>query len=530
MHDLLPNLLFQAAEQRPDGLAISHRDEARSWAELLRDAEGVAGWLRATGLREGDRVGLLTSDPHVHVAAYFGAILAGGLAVPLNAQNSPRGLRTLLADAEPSHLVADVKVLPAIEEAVRTCVSIRAVAVTQAPSERGALDVVPFDEVRRSPPAPRSVGRRDTDPAVVLYTSGTTAEPKGVVLSHRNLLANTRSIVKYLRLVPDDRVMHVLPLFYSYGNSVLLTHIAAAGSIVVSPFTFPSVVLEQMERREVTGFSGVPSTYAVLLEHGAFAEPRFPRLRYLTQSGAPMSVALVHRILDAFPRVELFLMYGQTEASTRLTWLPPAEARRRPGSVGKAIDGVEIDLLDAQGRPVAPGEIGEVVARGDNVMLGYWRRDDLTAEVLRGGRLFTHDLARRDDDGYLHLAGRKSDFMKSAGHRIAPGEIEEVLREHPAVREAGVVGVPDEIAGDAIEACVVLVALGAATEKQLVNHCRSLLPAFKVPRRIHMRSALPTTATGKLRRAVLRAELEALSTGPSDGASAGPKRNPGAIA
>jgi len=325
------------------------------------------------------------------------------------------------------------------------------------------------------------------------------------MLSHTNLVTNTESIITYLRLTDKDRVMAVLPFFYSYGNSIMLTHFAVGGSMVVNQnFLYPNVILEEMVAQEVTGLSGVPSTFAILLNRSAIQNYSFPKLRYITQAGAAMSATLACRLLQVFPGVEIFIMYGQTEASPRLSYLPPEDLSRKPGSIGVAIPGVRLLLLDGYGHSVAKGEIGEIVAQGDNIMAGYWKRPEETAKVLRPEGLWTGDLARMDDEGYLFMISRKSDMIKSGSHRIAPKEIEEVILEHEAVYEAAVVGIDDEILGESIKACIVLKEGMDVASKDILRHCRKNLQAFKVPHQIVFYNQLPKTATGKISKGELR--------------------------
>ncbi|MBE0616967.1 MAG: AMP-binding protein, partial [Proteobacteria bacterium] len=341
--------------------------------------------------------------------------------------------------------------------------------------------------------------------AKIIYTSGTTGEPKGVMLRHRNLVANVRSIVEYLGLTERDRVMAVLPFFYVYGNSVLLTHAAVGGSLVVNQsLMYPNVILEQMTAEGVTGFSGVPSTFAILLNRSSIREHRFPALRYVTQAGGAMSPKLACEVREVLPQTDVFIMYGQTEASARLSYLPPADLLRKAGSIGRAIPGVRLQVLRPDGSPAGVGEVGEIVAQGDNVMAGYWGKPEETAQVLRAEGLWTGDLAKTDEEGYLYIVSRKSDMIKSGAHRIAPKEIEELIQEHPAVHEVAVFGVDDEILGEAIHACAVLKGGVRCTEKELTRFCRENLPAFKVPHKVEFRDDLPKTASGKIRKEELR--------------------------
>jgi acyl-CoA synthetase (AMP-forming)/AMP-acid ligase II len=295
--------------------------------------------------------------------------------------------------------------------------------------------------------------------------------------------------------------MAVLPFFYSYGNSIMLTHIAAGGTLVVNQsFMYPNVILQQMVDHRVTGFSGVPSTYAILLNRSAIGKFRFPDLRYLTQAGAAMSPALAKKLQAVFPGTEIYIMYGQTEASARLAYLEPDELVRREGSIGKAIPGVTLILRDKEGKEVRTGRTGEIVARGENIMAGYWQHPGQTGEVLRREGLWTGDLARQDTDGFFYIVSRKSDIIKSGSHRIGPREIEDTLAEHPAVHEAAVVGIADEILDERILACIVLKDGVECGEKELIKYCRKELPAYKVPQEVHFLKELPKTATGKIRK------------------------------
>jgi acyl-CoA synthetase (AMP-forming)/AMP-acid ligase II len=347
--------------------------------------------------------------------------------------------------------------------------------------------------------------RAECDLAQIIYTSGTTGKPKGVMLRHSNLVANSQSIISYLELTDNDRGMAVLPFFYSYGNSVLLSHLLVGASLVVNQsFMYPNLILDQMIKHEVTGFSGVPSMFALLLNRSAVSQYSFPKLRYLTQAGAAMSPTLARRVQKVFPTARIYVMYGQTEAAARLAYLDPDCIEERAGSIGKAIPGVNLRLLDGNAKPVVPGETGEIVARGSNIMAGYWKKPQETKEVLTGEGLWTGDLAYQDDDGYFYIVSRKGDIIKSGGHRIGPQEIEDVLYEHPAVHEVAVVGIADEILDERIRACVVLKDGGNCDIKELLKHCRKDLPAYKVPHEIVFLEQLPKTATGKIKKIELR--------------------------
>jgi acyl-coenzyme A synthetase/AMP-(fatty) acid ligase len=259
-----------------------------------------------------------------------------------------------------------------------------------------------------------------------------------------------------------------------------------------------------MLQEQVTGFAGVSSTFAMLLHRSAVRNYTFPSLRYLTQAGDAMAPNLAVALKEIFPGVDIFVMYGQTEASPRLSYLPPEDILRKPGSIGKAIPGVTLRLLDQAGNSVAAGEIGEIVAQGENIMAGYWKRPEESSRVLTSEGLRTGDLARMDEEGYLYFISRKGDIIKSGSHRIAPKEIEEIILGHKAVKEIAIIGVEDEILGETLKACVALKGGYHCTDKEIKRLCRHNLSGFKVPRLVDFYSELPKTATGKICKEKLR--------------------------
>jgi acyl-CoA synthetase (AMP-forming)/AMP-acid ligase II len=293
--------------------------------------------------------------------------------------------------------------------------------------------------------------------------------------------------------------MVVLPFFYSFGNSVMLTHIAAGATMIVhQSMMYPKVVLDIMQRENVTAISGVPSTFVMLFSTPLVKQYSFPCMRYFAQAGGPLAHKFALEMKNTFPEVDIYIMYGQTEASPRLSYLHPDDFYRKPGSVGKAIPGVTLKLLDTKGRSVQAGDVGEIVACGQNIMQGYWKDPGRTAMVLRKEGLWTGDLAKTDEEGYLYIVGRKSEMIKSGAHRIAPKEIEEIMLEHHAVKAAAVFGVTDEILGEIIVACIISKTGGDCDKKALFLHCKQNLPGFKVPKHICFVENFPTTGNGKI--------------------------------
>jgi acyl-CoA synthetase (AMP-forming)/AMP-acid ligase II len=347
----------------------------------------------------------------------------------------------------------------------------------------------------------------DLDLASIIYTSGSTGRPRGATLSHLNVMSNVRSIVEYLGLGRADRVMAVLPFHYVYGKSVLNTAVAVGATLVIeNRFQYPTTALDTLERERCTGFSGVPSTFAILMDRTNFAERALPDLRWVTQAGGGMSPALTRRVYEALRGRQLWVMYGATEASARLAYLPPAELPARIGSIGRAIPNVELTVRRGDGAECDVDETGELCARGANVMVGYWNDPDETARALGPHGYRTGDLARRDADGWLWLVGRAKDMLKVGGHRVAAKEIEDAIVEHPAVSEAAVIGVPDELLGDRLEAFVVLRQDAALDAAGLGLFLKERLPAYKIPSAIEIRDDLPRNASGKVMKETLRAE------------------------
>jgi acyl-CoA synthetase (AMP-forming)/AMP-acid ligase II len=341
-------------------------------------------------------------------------------------------------------------------------------------------------------------------PALVLYTSGSTGKPHGVIQTFRNVDANTRSIVEYLRLTAEDRALLTLPLFYCYGRSVLQTHLFTGGSVFLDDrMAFPRTIMQDLSSEECTGFAGVPLTYELIRRQVDLRAIRFPRLRYVTQAGGAMAPDTIAWARAAFHPASLFVMYGQTEATARLSYLPPDQAAAKPGSIGIAIPGVELRVVDQHGSELPPGEVGELVARGQNVTPGYLDEPAETRAILHDGWLWTGDLAYRDSDGFFFHYGRAKEILKIGGHRVSPVEIERVIALHPGVAEAGVLGIRDALLGEAAKAIVVPKSGARPSAADLARFCRERLPANQVPVSFVLVKTLPRNEAGKLLRADL---------------------------
>ena len=346
---------------------------------------------------------------------------------------------------------------------------------------------------------PRPIMHED-DIAVIIYTSGSTGTKKGVMLTHKNLIANTRSIIDYLKLTESDRICVVLPFFYCYGASLLHTHIRVGGSIVLSQKPFLGSVIKDIDNYQCTGFAGVPSTYQILINKTAFLSEKFPSLRYFTQAGGQLPNKYITILSEHFPEKKFYVMYGATEATARLSYLPPECLKAKMGSIGKGIPGVTLAVLNEKGLPVKPSETGEIAAKGDNIMLGYFNDPEGTKAVLRNGWLYTGDLATIDDDGFIYVVGRSKNIIKSGGYRISPNEIENEILSLEKVRGCVIIGIPDEIMGEAIVAVIPSSNTMDNNDlrKEILTHCNQRLPSYKVPKKIIFVDEYPLNSSNKM--------------------------------
>lgn len=469
--------------------AVGYKSDRLTYADLRLLVDSRKSQLAKGGLSEQERVIVWMENSPEYVATYLAVLELGGIVVALHPQTTAEEVVRIIGHVGGAALV----VSPTVKRWTMSdfeSLGLRFVLVGED------IDRMDYRDAGYEVP---------DDVAQIIYTSGSTGRPKGVVLTHKNLTANTRSILEYLQLRADDSVMAVLPFVYAYGNSVMLTHLFVGGALVIeNNMLYPHVVLDAMIKTGVTGFSGVSTTYAVLLNHSNLKSYAFPALRYLTHAGGPMPSELLSRIRMAFPEQRMFLMYGQTEASARLTYLPPELLDVKKESAGRAIPGVALKIVREGGVTARPGEVGEIWASGDNIMQGYWRDPELTMGILQDGWLHTGDLGRLDDEGYLTIVGRNNEMIKAGSYRISPTEIEEVLLQHQEIQEAGVVGIDDPILGQKICAIVTLKEAGTLSDQDLMAYCAQRLVQYKRPRVVAIVPALPKSPSGKILRERLR--------------------------
>lgn len=503
------------ARRRPDAPAISSRTARLSYGELDERTRRLAARFAADGLGDGDRVLVALPNLVASVVASLAAGTAGGTSVEVSRGWSPAMLAEVVRRTRPRQVVIwerDARLWQDLLQghAVQRVWLVGHGSAGSAPqlSDHATSHLGEDGSVTDPGSMEELPELSDTDPdavALILFTSGSTGRPTGVIQTVGNIDANTRSIVDYLGLTSDDRAFLTLPLAYCYGRSVLQTHLHVGGSVYLeNGFAFPRVALETLAAEGATGFAGVPLTFEIIRRQVDLGTLARPTLRYVTQAGGQMSAETTAWLRTALAPARLFVMYGQTEATARLTYLPPERADGKPGSIGIPIPGVEIRIVDGEGREVPDGTVGELEARGPNVTPGYLDDPEATAAILRNGWLRTGDLAYRDPEGYLFHRGRAKEILKIGGHRVSPVEIEEIFASHPEVLEVAVVGVPDSLMGEVPVAVVVYRSALDPGDDAMRGWARERMPSWMVPVRFLTLERLPRNEAGKLLRSELR--------------------------
>ncbi|MHC4721092.1 MAG: class I adenylate-forming enzyme family protein [Planctomycetota bacterium] len=511
---LINDFLENSAEKYPDKQAVWYKNEWRTYAQIEASANKLANYLKETGIRRGDRVAVLNENSFDYVISYFAILKTGAIAVLLNGDTTCDSLIYCLNHSGSKAIIANRKYSRHLVPAIRKSSDLKEVIIDQEDlseyAEIGHCGQIHLQEIydQQSDNHP-SVRCINVDPACIVYTSGSTGKPKGVTLSHLNMVSNAHSIVQYLQLTNQDRAMVVLPFNYIYGKSLLNTHFCAGGSVVLdNRFVFPQVILETMKKTEVTGFSGVPSTFLILLNKSAVRKFEFESLRYVTQAGGSMAPVIQKEVAKVFAPAKLFIMYGTTEASPRLSYVNPEMLPQKWGSIGKAIANVDLFVADEKGKRLPSNETGQIVARGSNIMMGYWNDPAGTAEVLKNGLYYTNDLGWMDEDGYIYVVGRTRDIIKAGGFRVSAKEVEEALLEINEIHEVAVIGVEDEVLGEAIKAFIVLRDGAVVTEDTIANALKPVLPRYKQPKYFEFRDSLPKNEANKILKAKLVEECK----------------------
>lgn len=498
------DFLLEGKEPARVALRLLRKDY--SYGDLHAASDDVARYIVQAGGQRGDRVILVSENTLFWVATYLGVLKAGRVCVPLPSALTPEDLDYILETTEPRLAFLQRGFAERNGSRFR-----QTIMVTDSEADLGdGQKALSFTKLRSPVAHADSVLPlvNPVDLGALMFTSGSTGRPRGVMVSHANIMANTESIIQYLRLTEDDRIMTVLPFHYCFGTSLLHTHLRVGGSLVIdSRFMYPEVVLQRMLDTECTGFAGVPSHFQILLRSSSLRKKTFPHLRYVQQAGGHLAPSFVGDLREALPNTRVFVMYGATEATARLSYLPPEMLEKKLGSIGKGIPGVKLCVQNESGGEVSPGEVGEIVAEGENVTRGYWRSPEESATSFRNGKLHTGDLATVDQDGFIYVVDRAKDFLKCGGKRISCRQLEDQLLEFDALLEAAVIGVPDDVLGEAVKAFVVpRKADTDGLEGRLRLFCKERMPFQLIPREIVVLGALPKNSSGK----VLKQNLKAL--------------------
>ncbi len=501
---LLSDSIRRGAEVYAKRVALIFHETEITFGELAIGVETLAAGLAARGVCPGERIGLLLPNCSAFVGAYYAISFFGAVAVPVNPTLRAAELEYIWRDADVRLVLTVPALLPTAQAAQQNLPGLREI-ITLDPMQPVAEWNLAPNEI--TPATLPEITPDENDCAVIIYTSGTTGHPKGAMLSHRNLLRNVEQIQARLGFQPEDRFLGVLPLFHCFAATVCMNLTLAIGATVCLMESFtPARVLDAMQKNRLTVIPAVPAIFNALLPFSADGAGPYPCLRMLVSGGAPLPAATL-AALEARFHVPVLEGDGPTECSP-VTSVNPLAGPRKIGSVGPPLPGVEAAIFDEADQPLPPESIGEIVIRGDNVMLGYLNQPEATAEAMTGGWYHTGDIGRMDAEGYLYIMDRKKDMIITSGLNVYPREIEEVLLTHPDVKDAAVIGLPDALRGEEVTAVIIKKADAAVSERDLTRYCRERLAPYKAPRRIVFRDALPYGSTGKVVKRLLKKEME----------------------
>ena len=511
---LVHDILEHSALQVPDKIALVCKKQRLTYRHINELSDKVAAHLVKIGVQRHDRVAILLNNSVISVVSLFGILKAGATFIMLNASMKSTKLNYVLKDSGSTVLITHQNKHKTVKQAVPDCKDLRYVIWCHGPRafddklEMSASIInLDWDSILADPPSlkklsfPRSI---DLDLSNIIYTSGSTGDPKGVMSAHYNVIAATRSISSYLRMNADDIVMNVLPLSFDYGlYQIFMTFLVQGTLVLEESFSYPYKILEQLENEKATGFPIVPTMAALILQMKNLSKFDFSRLRFISNTAAALPVTFIDALQKIFKKTDIFSMYGLTECK-RVSYLPPEDIERKPGSVGIAMPNEEVFIVDQEGNELEAGNVGELVVRGSNVMQGYWNDPETTAKVFRPGKyhgetlLYSGDLFKKDEDGYLYFVSRKDDMIKTKGERVSPKEIEAVLHNMDGIADVAVFGVPDHVFGQAIVACIRLNNGTAISERELKKYCTDNLEPFMVPKYFKFMDDFPLSASRKI--------------------------------
>ena len=514
---LVHNFLEASASRLPDKVALIYGNKRLTYKQINSLSDHIAASLVGMGIKRQDRVVIFMDNSPESVISLFGILKADCTFVMLNSTMKAKKLNYILKDSGARAVITHRNKARVINEAIYDtadldhiiwCIDSSEQKNIQAPQKQSTLKTSIswssiFDQ-SVSLPAEKRPNSIDIDLATIIYTSGSTGEPKGVMSAHYNVAAAANSITTYLENTENDIIINTLPLSFDYGlYQVLMTFLFGGTIVLEKSFVYPYRIIEKLIKERVTGFPIVPTMAALLLQIDDLLKFDFSVLRYISNTAAPLPVPYIRKIQSIFPHVKIYSMYGLTECK-RVSYLPPEDIYYKPDSVGVPMPNEEIFIVNEDGEEVGPNEVGELVVRGSNVMQGYWNTPEETALTFKQGRyrgdtlLYTGDLFRRDEEGYLYFVARRDDLIKTKGERVSPKEIEEALLEMDGILEAAIIGVPDEIYGQAIKAYIVTQQGIKITEEQVKKFCIKNLEPFMLPKYVEFRDSLPKSSSGKV--------------------------------
>ncbi|MCD4737794.1 MAG: AMP-binding protein [Anaerolineae bacterium] len=502
---LVQEFLEQQADCVPDKIGLISGGQRLTYAQIESQANRLANALKEQGLARGERIVLYLPNSVELVIGIFAALKAGGVFVVVNYSTKYQKLVYILNNCQASALITSGRRVVLAEQLLPEVASLKALVFTANTVNKLVAPFHSWKNIQENYPDERPVKVNiDLDLACLVYTSGSTGEPKGVMEDHSNVVFVADSVISYLENVAADIIINVLPLSFDYGLYQLLMVFRFGGTLVLEKgFNYPAAILKQMVTEKVTGFPGVPTLFTLLVKMD-LSQYDLSNLRYLTNTAAALPPSHIQQLREEFPGATLYSMYGLTETKRTLC-LPPEQLDTRPGSVGIAMPDTEVWIEDDAGRRLGPGEVGELVVRGRHVMRGYWGNPAATKKRYRpapipGERVcYTDDLFRMDEEGFFYFVSRKDDMIKSRGEKIAPKEVENVLYGLPGVQAVAVIGVPDPILGEAIKAFLVVEGTGLSTAR-ILAYCRAHLEDFMIPKYVVFRDALPQTSSGKIKK------------------------------
>jgi long-chain acyl-CoA synthetase len=506
---LLHDFFADTVARLPNKTALVCDGQRHTYADLAARVNMLAHTLRTSGVKRGDRVALFLDNSVEMAVGVYATLTIGAVFMPVNALTKQDKLAYLLNDSRAAALVTDLALeniwVEALAEnkSVVAAIVVNGVAANFAASVASRCVPYPTDLISAIITEPAAI---DCDLASIIYTSGSTGEPKGVMLTHLNMVSATRSVSGYLELKDDDIIICVLPLAFDYGLYQLLMSVKVGATLVLErSFVFPIKVLEMMVKEKVTVFPGVPTIFSLLMNLKELEKFDLTALRKITNTAAALSEEHIRRLRALFPHAILYSMYGLTECK-RVTYLPPDQLDNRPTSVGRGMPNEEVWLVDDAGNRLPNGSTGELVIRGSNVMRGYWEKPAETAKRLKHGPnvgemvLYSGDLFRTDSEGWLYFVARRDDIIKSRGEKVSPREVENAIYSLEGVQDVAVIGVPDEVLGQAIKAFIVQREGFSLTEREVIRHCLARLENFMAPKVVEFVAELPKTDTGKIKK------------------------------